>query len=116
MTWAAMRHVLLANALLAVCSGPGTSSWITRADADDVIDIGSRRELFVDHFLIDKQDGLQLKLQPPAPTALIPNAPRGHYATVIKDGARVSMSCRYLDSLSPAKNICDLRRPWDNLF
>ncbi len=87
MTWASIRHVLLTSALLTACSGPGTSSWITRADADDVIDIGSRRELFVDHFLIDKQERLQLKLQHPAPTALIPNAPRGHYATVIKDGA-----------------------------
>ncbi|MEE3372622.1 MAG: hypothetical protein VX346_25020 [Planctomycetota bacterium] len=86
MTWVPMRNAFLTSVLVAICSGPGTPHWIGQADAGDVIDIGSRRELFIDRFLIDKLDGLQLKLQQPTPTAVIPNAPRGHYATVIKDG------------------------------
>lgn len=55
--------------------------------AQDVRDIGSRRELFVDHYLIDRLDGLRLKLHEPQPTPLTPGAPSGHYATVIKDGS-----------------------------
>ncbi|MDP7276735.1 MAG: hypothetical protein QF363_14735 [Planctomycetaceae bacterium] len=60
---------------------------IDAAAAGDVRDIGSRRELFVDHFLIGKLDGLRLKLHEPAPTPLVPGTPSGHYATVIKDGS-----------------------------
>lgn len=33
--------------------------------SEEVVDLGPRRELFVDHFLIDKLDGAQLKLQTP---------------------------------------------------
>ena len=35
--------------------------------ADDVVDIGSRRELFVDATLIDKLDGVERKLHHPVP-------------------------------------------------
>lgn len=63
-----------------------TSSPFTLAADEAVIDIGSRRELFIDHFLIDKMDGVRLKLHEPRPTPLAPGTPSGHYATVIKDG------------------------------
>jgi len=51
------------------------------------IDIGSRRELFVDRLLIDTMDDAELRLHHPvkAPRAASP-LPERHYFTVIKDG------------------------------
>jgi hypothetical protein len=52
----------------------------------DEVQIGSRLELFVDGALVEKLDGLALKLHAPR---LVPAAPariRGHYVTVLKDG------------------------------
>ncbi|MBL7036978.1 MAG: hypothetical protein ISR77_00040 [Pirellulaceae bacterium] len=72
--------------ILSVAVLLATFSRITVADDDAVIEIGSRRELFVDHFLIEKLDGLWLKLHEPRLTPLEPDTPSGHYATVLKDG------------------------------
>lgn len=51
------------------------------------LDIGSRRELFVDRFLIGELKGASLKLHTPqlAPP-VSPSRPDGHYATVLRDG------------------------------
>lgn len=57
------------------------------AGQDGLIEIGSRRELFVDDYLVERVAGLRLKLHEPRPTPLVPGAPNGHYATVIKDGS-----------------------------
>ena len=60
--------------------------------ADDVVDIGSRRELFVDAALIGKLDGVERKLHHPTPreVAITHDAPwegaGSGYHTVIKDG------------------------------
>ncbi|MCA9072807.1 MAG: hypothetical protein KDA84_27980, partial [Planctomycetaceae bacterium] len=51
-----------------------------------VIDIGSRRELFVDDLLIGQMKGTELKLHGPQKLRHIPPRPFGHYATVLKDG------------------------------
>ena len=53
----------------------------------DVRDIGSRRELFLDDDLIERLQGASLKMHAPqlAPPSPKPRPP-GHYATVIKDG------------------------------
>lgn len=52
---------------------------------DPVLEIGSRRELFVDRFLIDELDHAELKLHPPQlMPAVTPPRPHGHYATVLK--------------------------------
>ena len=51
-----------------------------------VIDIGSRRELFVDDLLIGQMEGTELKLHEPQKLRHIPPRPFGHYATVLKDG------------------------------
>lgn len=57
-----------------------------------MIDIGTRRELFVDDYLIDSMKGASLQLQPPCPreTAIRFNRPWegafSFYSTVIKDG------------------------------
>ena len=63
------------------------------AAADGVVDIGSRRELFVDHFLIDKLAGTRLELHHPQfdGVALKFDRPwEGRfcgYVTIIQDGA-----------------------------
>lgn len=60
--------------------------------ASEVVDLGSRRELFVDRFLIDSMRGVELRLQEPRDegTVLRFDEPweRIHcgYSTVIRDG------------------------------
>ena len=52
------------------------------------VEIGSRRELFVDELLIGGLQGTRLKLHEPQrlPRNAYPARPTGHYATVIQDG------------------------------
>jgi hypothetical protein len=51
------------------------------------IDIGDRLELFADSLLIDRMEGLELRLHHPMPAPRSTQPPSaGHYATVIKDG------------------------------
>ena len=54
----------------------------------EAIDIGSRRELFVDDLLVGEWNGTRRKLHAPRslPKAAFPARPFGHYATVLKDG------------------------------
>jgi hypothetical protein len=58
----------------------------------DVLDIGNRRELFVDHYLIERLDGARLKLHEPCPAGVAIRFDRpwegAHvgYPTVIQDG------------------------------
>jgi hypothetical protein len=65
--------------------------------ADDVIRIGSRRELFVDDLLIEKLDGAQRRLHHPTPReiAVVHDAPwegaGSGYHTVIHDGEKYRM-------------------------
>ena len=60
--------------------------------AEDVIDIGSRRELFVDRFLIDRTDGVALALEKPRDEGIAVKFDSPWegafcgYATVLKDG------------------------------
>lgn len=59
------------------------------SEQDTVIELGSRRELFVDNYLVERLIGTNLKLHQPqlAPRANTPR-PNGHYTTILKDGAR----------------------------
>ena len=63
----------------------------------ECIEIGSRRELFVDDFLIDRRDGLELRLQSPVPREIVleHDAPwEGSgcgYHTIFRDGDIVRM-------------------------
>lgn len=51
------------------------------------VEIGSRRELFVDRMLIESVDGVQLRMHHPVKAARPKSAlPVAHYITVIKDG------------------------------
>ena len=62
------------------------------ARAGDPIEIGSRRELFVDEFLIDRMEGVELRLHKPTPrdVVIVHDAPwEGNscgYHTVFRDG------------------------------
>ena len=58
------------------------------------IEIGSRRELFVDDLLIEKLDGVRLKLHEPHRLRRMPPRPFGHYATVLQDGDRLRLYYR----------------------
>ena len=58
----------------------------------DVIELGNRRELFVDEYLIDRMHGIELRLQKPVPrnVAIVHDAPwegnTSGYHTVFQDG------------------------------
>ena len=62
--------------------------------AEEVIDVGSRRELFVDDLLIGGLNGTQLKLHAPQKLRNLPARPFGHYATVLQDGDRLRLYYR----------------------
>ena len=59
-----------------------------------VLDIGSRLELFVDRYLIERLEGAELKLQPPTPREVALRfdrpweGPTSTYVSMIKDAAR----------------------------
>ncbi len=75
--------------LFALCA---LTSAIRTAAAADPIEIGSRRELFVDHFLIDSMDGTELRLHQPTPreVVIVHDEPwEGNscgYYTIFRDG------------------------------
>ena len=56
------------------------------AAADEAVQIGSRLELFVDQYLVEKMENVEFRLHHPH-KAPLPESPLiGNYATVIKDG------------------------------
>ena len=82
----------------------------------EVIQLRSQRELFVDHFLIAKMDGVQLKLHEPRREGVAVKFDRpwegawSCYTTVIKDGATYRMYYRGMPSAtrddSPEAVVC----------
>ena len=72
--------------------------------AGEIIELGSRRELFVDHFLIAQMDGLELKLHEPQRAGIAVRFDRpwegefSGYTTVIKDNGLYRMYYRGLPS------------------
>jgi hypothetical protein len=70
--------------------------------ASDVIELGSRRELFVDHFIIDKMDGVRLQMHEPRREGIAVKFDKpwegefSGYTTVIKDGPTFRMYYRGL--------------------
>jgi len=78
------------------------------AYGSDVIEIGTNRELFVDSFLIDRLEGVQLKLHEPRPAAVAIRYDEpwenefAFYTTVFKDGDTYRMY--YRSSLFVTRN------------
>ena len=64
------------------------------ACGDEPVDIGTRRELFVDDLLIGKLDGVRLKLHEPHLLRRLPARPFGHYATVLQDAGKLKLYYR----------------------
>jgi hypothetical protein len=84
------RQLLQAAQAASVSASVFSGSCRVAAAAPDQaspLEIGSRRELFIDHFLIDALRGTQLKLHSPlpAPASSLPGN-NMEYGTVIKDG------------------------------
>lgn len=82
----------LSLAALAACR-PGSVAWAGEpSDGNAPLAIGSRRELLVDDFLIDRLDGAELKLHKPEPrnVAITCDAPwegnTSAYYTIFQDG------------------------------
>lgn len=71
--------------ILATVVSLGVLSGACILSAEDAVDIGSRRELFVDDLLIGELKGTRLKLHSPQLLKRMPPRPFGHYATVLKD-------------------------------
>ena len=76
-----------------------------------VADIGNRRELFVDNFLIDSLDGTRLELHAPRPAEKVLTLQRpwegiySGYFTVIRDGDRYLM---YYRGMPEARHTLDV--------
>jgi hypothetical protein len=74
--------------------------------AGDVVDIGSRRELFVDHYLIDTLNGTRLELNRPRDEGLVVRFDNPWelnfcgYCTVIKDGETYRLYYRGLPKVN----------------
>lgn len=64
------------------------------SNADDTVNIGSRRELFLDDVLIGSMNGTQLKMHEPQRLRRMPARPFGHYATVLQDGNKLRLYYR----------------------
>lgn len=83
-----------------LASGPFGIALINADDKAGVLDIGSRRELFVDGLLVEKSVGLRLKLHEPRPAgvAVKYDGPADErfcfYTTVLKDGDTYRMYYR----------------------
>jgi hypothetical protein len=67
-------------------------------EMNGMIDIGARRELFVDQFLVDSLEGVAFKLHTPQLTpAAAGGSPCGHYMSVLKDADRYRAYYRQID-------------------
>lgn len=92
--------------LLAAALGGSVLGLAAEAAQAEVVDVGGRRELFVDRELIDRMQGLELRLTEPRPagTALKFDRPWegivSGYVTVLRDGDRFLMYYRGRPSTS----------------
>lgn len=88
MKWSDARSLVLSVAIWAMAVGP----TVAARDSDEVRDIGHRRELLLDDWLIDRLTGAELRLQQPVPReiALPLNqpwaGPRTGFTCVFRDG------------------------------
>ena len=87
-----LHSMMLALATFAL--GVSSVASVAAAEPVDAVEIGSRRELFVDDLLIGKLDGTRLKMHQPQRLKRVPSRPFGHYATVLKDGERLRLYSR----------------------
>ena len=89
-----VRSVVLLVLATATLSVTTTLLPLRAEDATQAVDIGDRRELFVDNLLIGNLDGTDLKMHTPQRLRRLPQRPFGHYATVLPDGDRLRLYYR----------------------
>ena len=93
-SWPRFRRTLLKGLL------PGATWLPLLVAAGEVVDLGSRRELFVDRFLIDSMRGVQLRLHEPRDEGKVLSFDEPWegihcgYSTVIRDGDRFRLYYR----------------------
>jgi hypothetical protein len=101
--WSRRRWLKSATALGLTAAGATVLRRAANAGEphpSDAIDIGSRRELFVDHYLIGRLQGVRLKLHEPRPAgaAVKYDGPADErfcfYTTILKDGDTYRMYYR----------------------
>ena len=95
--------------LLSLYAAASASSGPALAGDAEVVDIGSRREMFVDRFLVDRMEGTRLKLHTPrdAGKAFALDKPWegfGGYPTVIYNGEKYQMFYRGKTGMTNAGN------------
>ena len=101
-------------------SPAGESVLATQETGQEPLDIGSRLELFVDDYLIESMDGVELELHSPlsAGTALTFREPweglSSTYVTVLKDDDRFRMY--YRGSSDPSFAASSLLKPGESLI
>lgn len=83
-----LGHVLL-PLFLAVCL-----EWGLSQEENEPVDIGTRRELFVDDLLIGEFRGTRLKMHEPHLLRRTPSRPFGHYATVLQEEGKLRLYYR----------------------
>ena len=96
---------------------------MTATGEDQVLDIGSRRELFVDHYLIDTLHGATLELQEPRSAGVAVEYDRpwessiAFYTTVLKDGGVYRMYYRAANlAFNPTSHPDDHLLPSANCY
>src|SRR5262245_49994295 len=91
--WILASILLVSVGTGAVAQEKGTAT----ASVSAPIDIGARRELFVDDFLIERRDGVELRLHSPTPREIVLvkdadwEGAGGAALTVFRDGERFRM-------------------------
>ena len=107
-----LDHVLLLLLLLLLLASLFLPPGALAADNGAAVDIGSRWELFVDGFLVEKLDGTTRKLHA---TANMPRAksllPDRFYCTILKDGDLFRAYWRGKDASYPRAVECFNEHP-----
>ena len=104
------RHAISPGPAGALFLVPLLVAVASTVHAADAVEIGSRRELFVDHFLIDKISGASLRLQPPRSAGIALKydrpweVPFAFYTTVLKD--RDTYRMYYRGGINPYRYTC----------
>ena len=110
--WLATASAMGATAAIAQRS----STAVESATEKNVVDIGSRRELFVDRFLIDRLDGVQLKLHEPRLASPINLPANGlEYATIIRDGHLFRLYTRDARGATKSGDVTEVTRYYESL-
>jgi hypothetical protein len=91
----------------------GLATGLVRAQPGAPIDLGDRRELFVDHFLIERLEGVELRLGQPVPAGVALRLDQpwegvvSGYVTVLRDGVRCLMYYRGRPSATGADTAAE---------